>query len=351
MNQSHFDFIIVGQGIAGTMLAHFLTENGKSVFVIDKHNPSSSSNIAAGIIHPITGRRLVKTWLFDEAYPFARSAYSTLEKFFSEQFFKEIPIIEIYTSIKNKNDWMERSTSPGYENLIGDELPPHFNPSIEAPFGAIKLKSTGFLFIKKLIEHYRKILKEKNQLLEEEFNFSELRLEQQKVFYGNIEADKIIFCEGYYAYRNPFFKSLPYQFAKGELLIVKCEGLTEDYIINKNIYIQPIGNHLFRIGSTFNWDNLNDEPTDDAKEKLADQFSSIIKIPFRIQAHLAAVRPTVKGRRPLIGTHPYQKQIGIFNGLGTKGALLAPYLANHFTAHLVNGTKLMKEVEIEKYDY
>ena len=44
--------------------------------------------------------------------------------------------------------------------------------------------------------------------------------------------------------------------------------------------------------------------------------------------HFAGVRPTVKDRRPLVGTHSGLNSIHILNGLGTRGVMLGPYLAN-----------------------
>ena len=74
-----YDFIIVGQGIAGSLIAHFLLQHNKKILVIDKFNPNSASNIAAGVVNPITGRRMVKSWLIDDVLPFAKSTYRLLE--------------------------------------------------------------------------------------------------------------------------------------------------------------------------------------------------------------------------------------------------------------------------------
>ena len=65
------DYLIVGQGISGTMLSWFLHKEGKSFAVIDDGNEHSASKTAAGIINPITGRRYVTTWMIDEVMPFA----------------------------------------------------------------------------------------------------------------------------------------------------------------------------------------------------------------------------------------------------------------------------------------
>lgn len=323
----NFDYIIVGQGIAGTMLAHFLTQTGNKIFVIDDFNSSSSSNVAAGIIHPITGRRLVKTGLYDEAFPIAVETYLQLEKEFKKDFFYRIPIIEIFSSVKNKNDWELKSAESGFEKLTGKILGPSFNPAINAPFGAIEVLGGGCLKLKELVQAFRTSLLQKNLLLNEKMDFVELSADEKGIRYRDITARKIIFCEGFHAQQNPFFKSLPFQPSKGEVLIVKCKALSETEIINKSIYILPLGNRLFKIGSTFDWNNLNDVPTLSAREKLMKEFSSVAKSDFEVVDHFAAVRPTVKDRKPFVQTHPSNKNIAILNGLGTKGVLLAPYLA------------------------
>jgi glycine/D-amino acid oxidase-like deaminating enzyme len=340
---------LVGQGLAGTLLAHFLITNGQSVLVIDQYNNSSSSNIAAGIIHPITGRRLVKSWLLDDAYPLARNTYNEIALKFKESFFKEIAILEIFTSIKSKNDWIALTAEDNMKYLVDNELAANEIAGVDMPYGGMVLKPTGYLNIKKMLLFYRSYFEENDTLLNEKFRFDDLIICDNQIQYKEFSAPKIIFCEGFHAIQNPYFKTLPYQFAKGEILILECEGLREDFIINKSIYIQPLGNSIFRMGATYEWNQLDFEPTNDAREKLTTFFAEVVKLPFRVLEHYAAVRPTVKGRRPLIGMHPKYKQIGIFNGLGTKGVLLAPYLAKHFTEHLLFGKPMMQEVAIENY--
>ena len=347
--KTHFDFIIVGQGLAGTLLAHYLNKNGKSVLLIDQFNNSSSSNIAAGIIHPITGRRLVKSWMFDIAYPVARAAYSEMELKFNQTLFQKSAILEIYSSIKNRNDWIALTADETMKNLIDRELTANEIRGVDMPYGGMILKATGYLNIKKMLANYRNYFQENKSLICEEFLFSDLKIMDYAVDYKGIIASKIIFCEGFHAVQNPYFKTLPYQFAKGEILILECPGLSEEYIINKSIYIQPLSNSRFRMGATYEWNQLDDVPTETAREKLIEQFKLVVSLPFKIVEHYAAVRPTVKGRRPLIGLHSKYNQVGIFNGLGTKGVLLAPYFAKHFTEHLLFEKPLLKEVEIDFY--
>ena len=162
-------------------------------------------------------------------------------------------------------------------------------------------------------------------------------------------AHQLIFCEGYRAAQNPFWKHLPFLPSKGEVLTIRSQQLHLDHILNKTISILPIGEHLFKVGSTYSWDELNDTPTEKEKANLLQQLGKIIKVPYEVIGHRAAIRPTVKDRRPFIGFHPEQLQVGIFNGLGTKGVLLAPYFANHFADHLLEKTELMKEVDVKRF--
>ena len=107
-----------------------------------------------------------------------------------------------------------------------------------------------------------------------------------------------------------------------------------------------MGKKLFRVGSTYAWKFENNLPTQEAKEYLIAELKQMIKIPFEVVAHEAAIRPTVQGRRPFLGVHGKHKQVGIFNGLGTKGVLLAPYFANHLSGFFAGENELMEEVNV-----
>jgi len=55
------DVLIIGQGICGTFLSWWLEQKGLSFIVIDEERPYTASRAAAGLINPVTGRRIVKT--------------------------------------------------------------------------------------------------------------------------------------------------------------------------------------------------------------------------------------------------------------------------------------------------
>ncbi len=69
------EFLIIGQGISGTFYHGTCIKNKRSFIVIDNNDPVVASRVAAGIINPVTGRRIVQTWMIDTLLPYAVDAY------------------------------------------------------------------------------------------------------------------------------------------------------------------------------------------------------------------------------------------------------------------------------------
>ena len=344
------DYIIVGQGIAGSMLSWFLLQAGQKVLVIDDFNPSSASNIASGITNPITGRKFVKTWLADDIIPFAESTYQGFEQLFGESFFHSISIIKLFDSVKAQNDWSARCATPEYlPYLRNEEIIYLDKQKVKNDFGGFEINGGSKLEVSKFLALYRSFLKQKNLLLEEKFLMDELKPEENLVMYKGVTANKIIFCEGASATQNPYFKFLPFQLAKGECLILNIEDFYSDKVLNGEVLIMPttVKNEYY-IGATHQWNFDDDKPSEIGKNELLGNLSTVLNAPFKIKDHKAAIRPTVKDRRPFIGFNPDFPQLGIFNGMGTKGISLAPFFADHFAQHLVNEKPLMREVSIER---
>jgi len=346
----HYNYIIIGQGIAGTMLAWQLQQQKQRILIIDNFDSTTSSQVAAGIYLPITGRRIVKSWMSDVFIPFAEKTYRELEQLTGEQFLHPMPVLEIFDSQKTTNEWQLRAGTDDIGGFVKKFHTKNFSGQVQSDFGAIELQHTGYVNMSLFLKAMRSYFKQNQLLLEENFMMADMKV-NEKISYKNISADKIIFCEGIAAAHNPYFSHLPYQFSKGEMITIHCNDLPEDKIINQGIFILPLGNHLFKVGSTYEWNNLNTDTTEGAKEKLKEQLQKILRIDFTIVDQIASIRPTVKERRPFIGLHPSYPSIGIFNGLGTKGIMLAPYLSQHFNEHLLNGESLMSEIDVQRFSF
>lgn len=343
------DFMIVGQGIAGSVLSLALITAGYSVLIIDTPSLSSSSKIAAGIWNPIVFKRLTKSWLADELIPELQSFFGFWEKELNTTLIYQRSIIKAFTEDQEKNLWIKKVADGNlfldkhtYENLAIDE-----NYTIRS---YSKVLYAGNLDVAHFIESVKVYLKNRQSYLELEFDYTKLNIEDNDISYDAISANNIIFCDGHLITKNPFFNWIPMKPAKGEILTIYCEALKlKKDIFNKGFFIMPLGNDLYKVGATYEWEELNDMPTEKGKTELLKKLNSVVSSPYKIISHDAGVRPSVIDRRPVVGAHPEFKNVYIFNGLGTKAVMLAPYFAKQLVAFVRNNTPISSEVNPNRF--
>jgi glycine/D-amino acid oxidase-like deaminating enzyme len=344
-----YDYLIAGQGLAGTIIAHLLLQQGKKICIIDNPSLSSSSKVAAGLFNPVVFKRLVKSWMAEEQLDFADRFYPTLEALLDAKFFFRKELVKIFAEEQEKTLW---------EKKRGSELSTYLSPvlsggeletSIICPEGYAFVSGAGNLDVPLFLDRSRQYFLENNSFQHETFDHTLLQFSDSEVHYKSCSAAKIIFCEGHLAATNPWFSWMPFNLAKGEVLTVKIPGYTVDKVINKGLFILPVGNGLYRVGSTFAWDKLDEIPTEAAKADLIQRLEKVLKLPYEIVDHKAGIRPTVINRRPLIGVHPKHPALCMFNGMGSKGVMIAPLFADHFIRHLEEGIPLNPEVDIRRF--
>ena len=347
------DYLIVGQGIAGTMIAFFAKKAGKKILVIDHAKPDSASKIAAGLINPITGRKFVKSWKIDELLPFAIQTYQEFSELLGEPFFRHKNILRAFADNKVEANWFVRSSVPGFFKYIQDEGHlGEYADLMNLAFGYGEVKGGGQVEMKRVIDLYKDYLISLNDYRSEVFDYEKMEIGTTKVIYDNIEAKRVIFCEGIGVQQNRFFNYLPVQGNKGEILIIRIPNSKTEKIIKQSVFIIPMGNELFWVGSTYFNEYDNAEPSEEGMTNLMKRLKRALKVPFEIVEHKAAIRPTVpdKDRRPFIGVHTEFERLAIFNGVGTKGASIAPYWASRFIDHLEKNEEIDDVVNIKRYN-
>ncbi len=352
--KKNFDYIIVGQGIAGTIMAFTLLKNQKTVLVIDEDKPITASKIAAGLYNPIVFKRIVKSWMADDLIPFMDKFYHESEDLLNSKFYHKKQIVKLFADESEKELWIKKS-----KDDVGKYLNTSFDSAsidefIDNPFGAALVEQAGNLDTSLFLNDSRNYFNQQENLLEEIFDFDSLIVHDETIEYKNIVAKKIIFCDGYKATENKYFNWLPFKLTKGEILTISIPSLKNktdffEKVINKGCFVLPIGNNLFKVGATYEWNDLSESPTEKGKLELIEKTKKVITVPIEIVEHKAGVRPTVSDRRPLLGLHPEFPSIAIFNGLGTKGVMLAPYFANHFFDFLENKNSLQLDVDIKRF--
>ena len=349
MHLKKIDFIIVGQGLAGSILALELLKRNKTVLVIDNANMSQSSRVAAGIYNPIVFKRLTQSWMADKTLPAMFEFFEDVEKPFGVKLIHQTKMARVFASEQEEVLWKKKAVNELSE-FIAAEIHPAKNEYefLKSDYGFVT--EAGFVDVPKFLEHTKEYLIQTNSYLNETFNYNYAIIGEDKIQYKNTTCDKLIFCEGHLAIQNPFFQNLKFKPAKGEVLTIYCEELKTNSIINKDFFILPLPEaHCFKVGATYNWLDLTDNISEEAKNTLVEKINSVVQFPYKIISQQAGVRPATIDRRPIIGMHPSHKNIGVFNGFGTKAVMLAPYFAKHFCNFMFLNQELFLDVDVKRF--
>lgn len=349
LRRMQVDVLIVGQGICGTLLSWFLQKEGKTVLVIDDAKENTASKIAAGVINPVTGRRYVTSWMAEELLDFANRTYSEIGLVLNENLFYPKSIIDFFPSPQKRNAFVDRvSENDTFLHAYPDQN--HFNPIFHYDFGCGEISPAYTVHLTLFLQRWHDHLQKTNAYREEKFSSAALDLKDRGIEYNGITAEKIVFCEGIAGTNNPWFSTLPFSANKGEALVVRCEDLEKNFIFKKGMMLVPLPEEdLFWLGSDYQWEFEDASPSEkfyDAANGLLQQW---LKLPFSVVAHKAAVRPAALERRPFVGFHPLFPSIGILNGMGTKGASLAPFFAHQLAQQIVYGFPVAPEADVHRF--
>ncbi|MCC6726203.1 MAG: FAD-dependent oxidoreductase [Saprospiraceae bacterium] len=350
-SSNDFDCIIVGQGLAGTLLSYFLLLENQRVAVIDYPIQGRTSHIAAGLINPVTGRRIAKSWRFEELVGFARQTYEALELKLSIALWKDQTIHRALHNTFEENEWLRRSSFPEFQAYLFDEPSiGEIKDKIHEPHGWGELRGAAQIALPLLIEKWKEQLVNQGLYFNEIFDYQQLRFENDRINYRDLSAEKMIFCEGAKATENPFFNHLPFLPTKGELLLVRFHELNFEQILKHNLFLIPMGNGIYWVGATSRYEYDGPNPSDYARKYLINELDKTVKVSYEIISHEAGIRPTVADVRPLLGRHSEFHNLFIFNGLGTKGALMGPFFAQQMAKYLVGFGGLDEDVDIKRFD-
>lgn len=351
MSKHLYDFIVVGQGLAGSLLGYWLEQQGQRCLFIDNPQQVASSDVAAGIINPITGRHFVKSWRVDDLLPFAEATYRQLETELGISFYHPRTLLRVLAKQGDENDWLARTGDPAYAPYMAETAKPGAYKQHAAPCYAYgETLQAAQVDLAMLTAALRKRWQQQDQWLAEDFDYQQLQLSDSGVVYGRFEARQLVFCEGWRLKNNPYFNYLPLQGNKGEVLIVSFPEVAFEKMLKQQLFVVPLTDGRCWIGSTSDNHFESDAPSAKGLAYLSDGLRDLMKIPYTLLDHRSAVRPTVRDRRPLLGRHPEHPALAVFNGLGTKGASLGPYWAKHIADHLLHGSSLDKEVDIARWE-
>jgi len=308
------------------MVSNFMHRAGLDFIVIDPALPTNASRVAGGIVNPVTGKKLAKTWRADELHPFALSTYQEMGQLLGEELVLQTRVHRYHSNPEDKVKFLEQAETQDWFKQYIQTLQVH-EPAINDTMGGFTIYPALKIYGNQLMDGWRAFLVQQKRFLQQSFQHSQLEILPNGIKYQGITAQHIIFCEGWGVAQNPWFSQLPFNAAKGEALTVRIKGLLPGEVFLKGVFLVPLGDDLYYVGSTNEWVFTDDRPSPHKREELERKLQKALNLPYEIVAHQAAVRPAVKDRRPLIGQHPQHPPLWLFNGLGTKGYSLSPFFA------------------------
>ncbi len=342
------DYIIVGFGLAGMAFAEQLRKNNKS-FVVVTDDSQQSSKVAGGLYNPVILKRFTMAWDAPNQLKKATAFYEAVESYLGIQVKTPLSVLRRFNSVEEQNLWMQAIDKPGLQEFLSDRLEKNANTALDIPYQFGLVKQTGRVDVKALLEYYLDTLAKKGVVKKTSFDFDKLEIHTEKITYGTVEAKHIVFCEGYGMLSNPYFNQLPMVGNKGEYLIIKAADLQLDKAVKSAIFILPLGGDRYKVGATYNNHDTTSSITAAAKAQIIHKLEQVIRVPYQIIDQIAGIRPTVKDRKPLVGTHPKYKNMHLLNGFGSRGIMIAPSVSEQLYDAIEHRIPLDAEIDLARF--
>jgi glycine oxidase len=313
----------------------------------------SAFNVAAGVINPVTGRWMTKTWNADHILPIAEQTYREIETALGIEVYHPIPEIRFCQNEADVKRVGRRMRNPRYQDVLADFLEPgSASPEFHDEFGAFEIKGAAYVDLPCLVESLRSELEKQGLFRDEVFRHDALVRGRHGWEYGEICAPRVVFCEGAAALENPWFQDVALNPVKGETLLCRSEPLNLDgTLYHHKKWLLPYTDGRFRIGASYDEADLSAQPTEAKKQELLDAAQDALQEAHTIEVleHLAGIRPSTVDNRPIIGPHPREDGLYLLNGLGSKGASTGPAMVEALVNHLILGAPIDLEVCISRF--
>lgn len=336
------EILIIGGGIAGCALALQLSKKDVRVRILDRGD-NHSSKVASGMVNPMVFRRMNLSWRVDDLLPYAKNFYKEMEHTLCAKFYNDLRIRRFFSSEQERGFWEQKQHLPEYQKY----LTVHSNFDEQIPlarneFGSGIVKTAFWIdpeiFMSKFHDYFLS-----NGVLEYGL-FEDEKLHAVSATYDSKKYDAVVFCCGADNDKIPYFREANIQHNRGQMLTISSMQLPKDELWNRKGFVLPLGGSRFKLGATYEWNEPNLQTTNDAKERLINTLEAMADVQFEVKDHHVGIRPTVADRRPVMGRHPEYNGLFVFNGLGTKGYMLAPLLSLEMADYMLEERPLDEAV-------
>ena len=319
--------LILGQGLAGSCLGLKLAMAGRKFTIISSTRHASASQKAAGLMNPVTGRRMALTWNYDNVWPLALKFYPAALAFLNTEnngIFTARTIRKALHSKEEMNFLEAKSAWAGFQEIIRIE---NKNKNEEEIFenlsGWASCNSGARLQVPEFLKAARKYFSEQGSLVDEEFlpeNLIKTSAEGGWSWNGK-QFDAVVSCLGLGCpWISPELWAV-----KGQLFTLEGLPLKGPDILKTEHFLIPLQDGKVLAGSTYEREFEHAEPDEAGFELITGEILPELRRKLKVTESWSGIRPTTHDRRPVIR----QLDDGLFaiNGLGSKGVSLSPYAA------------------------
>lgn len=339
------DYIIVGAGYAGLFFAHQLHQDGKT-FVIFSGKEKGASHVSAGMVNPAVLKKFTTFWLAQEQLDFLQKTLAEIQNYTGVNYFIPEPVHRIFHDEQERGLWLKKSDSDGLKDFLSKDFTQF--PIILNPFSTGEVMQSGRLNVPEFFAGVTGYFKKSGNLSEDHFAYEELDTSEKQ--YREYRYQNIVFCEGMNVTANPFFRHIELQPNKGHHLTVKLSKKPAGKTFKKKHFLFPLNANEHYYGGTYDRDRTDHHIDENAVAQLKNGLAEFYPFPFQTLAVEYGFRPTVKDRRPIIGRHPIEEDLYVFNGLGARGVLNGCFFAQSLFQLIENGVPLPPEVDISRFD-
>lgn len=345
--------LIVGQGLAGTCLAWRLLEKGAHIHILDPEESVTSSLVAAGLMTPITGKSLDPSWRFTQFIRISGEFYRAMEKNLDVPLLYPMTINRIFVNHTETRLFEQRLSNTDFASLAQDFNSSAIPPSILAPLGGFSMPGGARLDVRNFILASRRHFQKQGCFEKATFSSDDLTGHSGKLMWNGHEFDAVVLCRGFKEGFSWDARFLQFEPNRGQMIRCRCENLETSQVWNqRGLWMMPLnemGPGEFLIGATYNRMRTDISPDEASRNQILDRlgkFSREIPDSSAIAGEPVGIRPVIRGWKLVASPHPNMKRIFIFNGLGSKGALRAPYFAECLAGSILEGRPIEPGVDI-----
>ena len=343
--------LVVGQGLAGTLVGFEALRRGWNVTTIDR-GTHCASRVAAGLFNPMSFRRLIPTWDASDHLQTMRETLGSMEALLGISVLFPMPMWKILPDAEVAANWLEKSQA---NPLMGPLIPAP--EGVIAPHGIGVVEAAGWVDLPRLLDGWRAHLMRED--VPAQFIAADL---QDFEASGRLsDFDAVVDCRGVAVREDDSLAHLEVAAYQGEVLTLEGTGPGFEATLNCGKWLLPIGGGRFKLGASYDWNSDTLEVSDAVRETLLEKMESAwpgVRTGHDVVAHEVGLRPVSRDRRPVVGAAlgsiPAAEGAGspkrfVFNGLGTRGVLIAPRWAAALLDHITSGTSLPNLVRADRF--